>query len=230
MTLYSLNGAAPIPYNRLPHMVRVNNLPKTGRGYWYPIWGAELGWAEVPDQPAPDAQWSTNDREWKTKPSHNPVTQRAPVWNGQAWSVGTKTLTERKADKVAEVTAQAQALIDAGFNYEIPSSGNTYTYSITDKMQGHMVAIQADLNNGGSGPQDGVWPDINDVDRTFTDVQWEAFASAARTYKGAILRNLRLFLRDVNSAANLTLLNQCDVSTGETYAAGDATGWPSNGS
>ena len=231
MVMYSKSNGQPVP--NLPHRVFYNGRPYTDPTQWFPIVGAALGWAEVPDKPNNDARWSTADGEWKEKPSYNEATQKPPVWTGQAWSVPTKTLAERKANKIAAVEAKAQELIDAGFDYEIPASGNTYTYAIDDRTQYHMTAIQADLNNGGSGPQDGVWPDTNDIDRTFTDAQWEVFASAARTYKEGILRNLRLFIRDVNAATTVGGVSQANVVTGVGKAnptsGVNATGWPSNG-
>lgn len=133
-----------------------------------------------------------------------------------------------------EADAKVEALIQEGFSYEIPGSGNSYTYKIDDRTQIHMQAIQTDLNNGGSGPVVGVWPDVNDVDRTFTDEQWEAFARAARTYKEAILRNLRLLHRDIDAAANQGAINQIDIEDGtgrnNPTAGVNASGWPTNGS
>ena len=229
MVMYSKNNGQPVP--NLPHAERYNGRTYTDPAQWFPLIGAAAGWAEVPDRPNNDARWSSADGAWKSKPSHTPASQNSPVWNGSAWTVPSKTLAEQKTHKIAEVDEKVQSLLAAGFNYEIPGSGNTYTYGISDRWQNHMTAIQADLNNGGSGPVDGVWPDINDVDRTFTNTQWEAFASAARSYKEGVLRNARLLKRDINGAPSLAVLNQANIETGvgRNGNAGESSGWPSNG-
>lgn len=229
MVMYSRNNARPVP--RLPHRVFYNGRVYTDPAQWFPVIGAAMGWEEVSDRPA-NARWSTADGEWKEKPSHNKTRQRPPVWNGQAWTVPSKTLAEHKTDKIAAVEAKVQELIDAGFDYEIPASGNTYTYSITDRWQQNMNSIYIRMDAGGSGPDGGVWPDKDDTDRTFTDPQWSAFAEAASEYLEAILRNARLLKRDINGAPSIAVLNQANIETGvgRNGGAGESSGWPSNGS
>lgn len=143
------------------------------------------------------------------------------------------SLSRAKAEVAAAAEAKAQALIDAGFIYAIPgeSPADERTYSISDTMQAHMMAIYNRIKGGGSGPMGGVWPDASDTDCEFSNAEWTAFAEAASEYKEGILRNLRVFLRNVRASANTTQLDNCVVSTGVTTGFDDdASGWPTNGS
>lgn len=227
MVMYSLNNTAPV--FALPHRVRYNGRTYTDAAQWFPAIGAALGWAEVPDKPNATARWSTNDGEWKSKPSHNAVTHNEPVWTGQAWSTPTKTLNERKADKAAAINRKADALVTAGFTYAIPGEDplDPHTYAILDDDQANMLAVQVRFAKGGTNHHGGFWRCTSNHNVTMSDAEVQAFFDAAYAYKMGIIRNAVVLSDAVRTAANVSALNLINVEAGTNDSSG---GWPSNGS
>lgn len=227
MVMYSKNNGQPVA--NLPHAERYNGQTYTDPTQWFPLIGAAAGWAEVADRPSPDALWSTADGEWKEKPSHSTETQKPPVWNGQAWTVPSKTLAERKADKIAAIKAKCEALIAAGFVYAIPGGNplDPHTYGILDTDQANMLAVQVRFAKGGTGHHGGFWRCTSNHNVTMSDAEVQAFFDAAYAYKMGVIRNAGALTDAARTAANITALNLIDVDAGTNNGSG---GWPANGS
>jgi len=227
MVMYSKNNGQPVP--QLPNAERYNGRTYTDPSQWFPLIGAAAGWAEVPDRPNNDARWSTADGEWKEKPSHSETTQNPPVWNGQAWSVPTKTLNEQKADKAAAIKRKADALVAAGFTYAIPGEDplDPHTYAILDNDQANMLAVQVRFAKGGTNHHGGFWRCTSNHNVTMSDAEVQAFFDAAYAYKMGIIRNAVVLSDAVRTAANVSALNLINVEAGTTDSSG---GWPSNSS
>lgn len=209
MVMYSKNNGQPVP--RLPNRVFYNGGTYTDPDQWFPAIGTALGWAEVDD-----------------RPSHNPATQRPPVWNGSAWTVPSKTLAERKADKIAAIKRKSGALIAAGFTYAIPGENplDPHTYSILDADQANMLAVQVRFAKGGTNHHGGFWRCTSNHNVTMSDAEVQAFFDAAYAYKMGVIRNAGALTDAARTAANITALNLIDVDAGTNNGSG---GWPSNG-
>lgn len=210
MVMYSLNGATPVA--ALPFRVRYNNRSYTDPAQWFPAIGAAMGWAEVADKPSSDARWSTNDGEWKEKPSYTPATQHEPTWTGQAWSGPTdKTVAERKTYLKEHATTRFRTKRDAGTSVTI--SSQSVPVSTTHEAAIELDRALAKINRTSpAGTINAVTRSGNPV--PLTDAVATTMIEAIEDHVAACQGNEYSLYVAINSATTHAQLDAIDVTAG----------------
>ncbi|MFX4223522.1 MAG: hypothetical protein ACMVO3_22620 [Thalassobaculum sp.] len=215
-------------------VVARTNLPRWERRSW-----SSAQKANPDNMGAPDLVGRAILRDVITPPSPGAGQRRGPLNETPTidFEAGTatwtytlidKSLSERKADKVAAIKRKAAALVAAGFTYAIPGESplDPHTYAILDADQANMLAVQVRFSKGGTNHHGGFWRCTSNHNVTMSDAEVQAFFDAAYAYKMGIIRNASVLVDAVRTAANVAALNLIDVDAGTNDSAG---GWPTNG-